>query len=284
MWAVLAWPDPFHGGNSVHDLDAFVSAKNRARCPGGHQLSTPDSGRNLRILTGIGTLIEPAAGDPGGRATRLNYHGLGVIRRNPFPGALVVVACLAGFVPDLHAQGVEITPIGGYRFGGDFFELVTSQPVDLDGAPAVGMVLNIPGSDGLQFEGAFSHQHANVSTPTRPFAPAALWRISVDHWQAGALQEFRRGRMRPFLTGVLGLTRYAADADSEIRFLIAAGGGVKLFPVRHLGLRLESRVFATFDDADNTFIACAGGTCLFSIRTDIVWQAEFTAGLIVRFP
>jgi len=187
-------------------------------------------------------------------------------------------------VPMVRAQGIEITPIGGYRFGGDFFEIITDQPVDLDGAPAVGIVLNIPGSEGLQFEGAFSHQHANVSTPTRPFAPAALWRITVDHWQAGGLQEFRRGRMRPFLTGVLGLTRYAADADSEIRFLTAAGGGVKLFPVRNLGFRLESRIFATFVDADNTFIACARGACLFSIHTDIVWQAEFTAGLIVRFP
>jgi hypothetical protein len=203
--------------------------------------------------------------------------------RSGLVAVLAIAICLAARVPLLRAQGIEVTPIGGYRFGGDFFEIVTNQPVDLDGAPAVGVVVNVAGSEGLQFEAAFSHQLAKVSTATRPLEPPALWRISVDHWQVGGLQEFRHGRMRPFLTGILGLTRYAADADAEIRFLTAAGGGIKLFPARHVGLRLESRVFATFVDADNAFLACAGGTCLFAVHTDIVWQAEFTAGLILRF-
>jgi hypothetical protein len=58
--------------------------------------------------------------------------------------------------------------------------------------------------------------------------------------QAGGLQEFSGGRVRPFLTGVLGLTRYAAEgANSEIRFTAGAGGGVKLFPVSHRPIALK---------------------------------------------
>ena len=200
--------------------------------------------------------------------------------------AFLVVACLVGGASTLGAQSVEITPFGGYRFGGDFFEIITRQPVDLDGAPALGVVVDVPLSNGLQVEGFFTHQDANVVTPIAPLPPSRFWRITVDHWQGGGLQEFGYGRVRPFLTGTLGLTRYATEGDNEIRFSVAAGGGVKLFPVSHVGLRLESRLYATFDDADSRLVVCSSfaGGCLFAINANIVWQAEFTAGLIIRFP
>jgi hypothetical protein len=182
------------------------------------------------------------------------------------------------------AQPVEITPLGGYRFGGDFYERVTGQPVDLDGAPAVGVVVNVPLHDGLFVEALFSHQRAHVTVPASPFGSPTRWRIDVDHWQAGGLQEFgTEVRVRPFLTGLLGLTRYAGADDNEIRFTAAAGGGVKLMPIRRVGLRLDGRVFATFVQAEGRAIACSPGFCLFSLEADIVWQAEFTAGVVIGF-
>jgi len=179
---------------------------------------------------------------------------------------------------------VELSPFYGYRFGGGFFELVTGRPVDLDGAPAAGVTLNIPIWEQVQLEGHYSHQKANVIVPTLPAGSETLFPITVDHWLGGGLQEFRPGRVRPFLTGSLGLTRYAVEGDSEIRFSLAAGGGVKLYPWKRVGVRLDGRVFSTFVDADGTLIACTIGVCLVSLDVNIVWQAEFTAGLIVRFP
>ncbi len=118
------------------------------------------------------------------------------------------------FAAPLRAQGVELMPFGGYRFGGDFFELVADHPVDLDGSPALGFVLNIPLSDGLQVEALVTRQSAYVSTPTRPLDRAARWYITVDHVQR--------------------------------------------------------------------FLACTPGTCISSVNVEVVWQAEFSAGLIVR--
>jgi hypothetical protein len=203
--------------------------------------------------------------------------------RSRLVGALTVVVCLMGYASILSAQGVEVAPFGGYRFGGDFFEIVTGRPVDLDGAAALGVVVDVPLSNGFQVEGLFTHQHAQVVVPGTFVRPTAPWRISVDHWQGGGLQEFGFGRMRPFLTGTLGLTRYAAEADSEIRFGLGAGGGVKVFATPHIGLRLDGRVFATFVDADGRFLACAPGACFLTINADLVWQAEFTAGVVVKF-
>ena len=175
-------------------------------------------------------------------------------------------------------------PFGGYRFGGDFFEIVADDAVDLDGAPALGFVLNVPLYEGLQFEALLTHQSAHISVPSRPFEPPTRWHVTVDHLQGGGLQEFADGRVRPFVTGLVGLTRYAALGDSEIRFTVGAGGGVKLFPLSHIGVRLDGRVYATFLDADARFLACGPGVCVSALHVDLVWQAEFTAGLVLRFP
>jgi hypothetical protein len=193
------------------------------------------------------------------------------------------VACLAALSSHLSAQGVEVAPFGGYRFGGDFFELITGRPVDLDGATALGGVVDLPIATGLQFEALFTHQRADFVAPPTPLRPAASWQISVDHWQAGALQEFSGGPVRPFMTGLLGLTRYASDADSEVRFTLGGGGGAKLFPASHFGVRLDGRLFATFVDAAGSIIACSPGACLLAVRAHVVWQAEFTAGMVIRF-
>jgi hypothetical protein len=198
--------------------------------------------------------------------------------------ALTVAACLLGHAAVASAQRVEVAPFAGYRFGGGFFELVTGQPVDLDGAPSLGVALDVPLPNGFQVEGLFTHQHAHVLVPAQGFRLGETWPISVDHWQAGALQEFSGGRLRPFLTGTLGLTRFAAAGDSEIRFTVGAGGGLKVFPTRHVGVRLDGRVFATFVDADARLGACTTtGRCLLFFHADMIWQADFTAGVVFRF-
>lgn len=197
--------------------------------------------------------------------------------------ALILAGALAGHVSPVYAQRIEVMPFGGYRFGGGFFEIEAAQPVDVDGAPALGFVFDVPLSEGLAVEGLFTHQSADVFVRSGLGLPT-VWRIIVDHWQGGGLQEFSDGAVRPFLTGTLGLTRFATEGDDEIRFTVGAGGGVKLFPVRNVGLRLDGRVFATFVDASGNALACAPGGCLVAVNVHVVWQAEFTAGITIRIP
>ena len=183
------------------------------------------------------------------------------------------------------AQAIEVTPFVGYRFGGGFFERVTGEAVDLDGAPAAGAVVNVGLGNGLFVEALVTRQAAQVMVRPAPFAPPVNWRITVDHWQGGALQEYGLNpHVRPFAVGLLGLTRYAAEGDSEIRFTLGAGGGVKLMPSRRVGVRFDGRLFATFAYFDAQVLSCGPGVCLAGITADIVWQAEFSAALVVAFP
>jgi hypothetical protein len=176
-------------------------------------------------------------------------------------------------------DAIEVTAFGGYRFGGDFYEIATGRPVDQDGAPSFGVVVNFPFRGDTQIEALVTHQEARFRLASDP----KHWRVAVDHYQAGGLTEFGGDRARPFVTGTLGLTRYASAGDSEIRFAAAAGGGVKLFPTPRVGLRLDGRVYATFVDGDVDILACTPGLCVGAIHVWVVWQAEFTAGVVVRF-
>jgi hypothetical protein len=182
------------------------------------------------------------------------------------------------------AQGIEVSPFYGYRFGGDLFEIAPGRPVDLDGAPALGVTVDVPLWNGLHVEGMFTHQRGEVLVPTTAFGPLNRWRVDVDHWVAGALQEVGDARVRPFASALLGLTRYAVEGDSEMRFTVSFGGGVKIFPASHFGLRLDGRVLTTLIDADGHAAVCGGGACFVSLHLNVAWQAEFTSAVIVRFP
>ena len=193
----------------------------------------------------------------------------------------LAVAFVAVGPPPLHAQTVEVAPFGGYRFGGDFFELLTAQPIDIDGSFTLGVVVNVRLEEGRHLEALYSHQRADLSLE-EPDVPGRA-RVTVDHWLLGGLQELDGGRVRPFLTGMIGLTRYASEVDSEIRFAASGGGGVKIFPTPRMGVRLDGRVFATLVDAGATVYVCAPGTrCVLAFDADVVWQAEFTAGVVIR--
>lgn len=199
---------------------------------------------------------------------------------------IALVIFLLGQASMLSAQSFEVSPFYGYRFGGGFVELYTAQPFDLDGAPATGVAFDVRlyDDDDFQIEGLFTHQAANVLVAAGPGRPVTQWRVSADHWLAGGLQEFNGGPVRGFTTGMAGLTRYAAEGDSEFRFTVSAGGGMKMFPARRVGIRLDGRVFATFLDGSGNAVACTPGVCLVGLHVSVAWQAEFAAGVIVRFP
>lgn len=202
-------------------------------------------------------------------------------RARPFVLAAFIVLLVVRLSVPVSAQTVEFAPLAGYRFGGDLFELATNRPVDVDGAPVVGGAVNVDMGAGLSFEAVFSHQQAYVDTPGGPFGPPARWSVVVDHWLAGGRQEFGTGRARPFLSGLLGLTRYGADGDDEFRFTVAAGGGVKLPVHRRFAVRLDSRLFTTFVDAEARAVACASGACFVGLDVNVAWQVEFTADVVI---
>ena len=200
-----------------------------------------------------------------------------------FPRIGFVAALLIAALPAATgAQTVQVAPFGGYRFGGDLYEDITGTALDIDGAPSLGAIVDVFVDRGLSFTFLYSHQEADIDLPALGDDPQRV-SLAVDHWHGGGTQEFGGGAVRPFYGGTLGLTRFGGSGDSEIRFSLAGGGGVKLMPARHLGLRLDGRVYAVFVDGDATTGICTPGVCFIGLDVSVVWQAEFTAGVVMSF-
>lgn len=196
--------------------------------------------------------------------------------------ALVLCAALMTSVA-ARAQQVEITPFGGYRTGGSFAEIGGAPVTDDDGGPSAGVIVDVafgPASD-LKIEGVFSRQRSELRVRRSLFDPPADVRVTVDQIVVGGIRDLSDGRTRPFLAGLLGLTRYVAPGETQIAFAIGAGGGVKVFATPHIGLRLDARAYITILSAAATGV-CAGG-CAILISASPAFQADLTAGLLIAF-
>jgi hypothetical protein len=144
--------------------------------------------------------------------------------------AIVIVLLVASYAG---AQSVEIAPFGGYRLGWGVSNVGGAPVVDDDGGMSVGVVANIPigpPADGFKFEALFSREYAQVTIQPSFFSPPVAADVVVDHMLVGVQQELDNSRARAFISGLAGLTRYAAGGDMEIQFSVGLGTGGKFSP------------------------------------------------------
>ena len=182
------------------------------------------------------------------------------------------------------AQRVEISPFGGYRFGWSVAEVYGAPVTDDDGGVSFGVVADIPfgpPQDGYKFEVLFSRESAMVTARPSILDPKIRAPVTVDQIMIGGIQELEDAPARPFIGGLVGLTRYDAPDYSEVRFAVGLAAGGKFFANRHFGLRIDGRVFMTIVSLSGVGV-CAGG-CAFAFNANPVFQGELTAGLIVAF-
>ncbi len=194
-------------------------------------------------------------------------------------GASLLVASAAA------AQQVEISPFGGYRFGWGVSNVGGVPVVDDDGGVSVGAVVDVPLGphyDGMVFEALFSRENARVTIQSSFGTPSSAV-ITVDHMLVGVSKDVEGSspRARAFISALVGLTRYAAAGDNEVRFTIGLGAGGKFFATRHLGLRLEARGYMTIVDLSG--VGVCSGSCAVAFAYNPVFQADLTAGIIFAF-
>ena len=200
-------------------------------------------------------------------------------------GAALVCLVVLSSPLQADAQTFELSPFLGYRVGGDFYEVAVGQPVDTDGAHSVGLLADLwlpQLQPGFTLTALYTRQEPLVEVRPSLLDPPVAARVTVEHLQFGATQELYGGRVRPFLVWLMGLTRYGLPHDSEIRFSVSGGAGVKLFAAPWIGVRFDGRVFATFDALGARGV-CGGYGCVLGIDAAVFWQGEATAGLVFAF-
>jgi len=206
-------------------------------------------------------------------------------RRLLAPALLGLLAVPAAMAQTSGDPRVEVTPFVGFRLGGSFEEATSGSRLELNESASYGLIFDydLDGNAGVEF--LFSRQSTDLLDKEGIFQGDELFAIDVDYYHAGGLYQWDGRRVRPFIAGSLGLTRLApepAGLDTEYRFSLGLGGGVKLFAGKHVGFRLEGRGFTTFMSSSGS-IFCGGSGCLVEVQASAIFQFEAWAGLILAF-
>jgi hypothetical protein len=183
-------------------------------------------------------------------------------------------------------KGIEITPFAGYRFGGGFQDADTGSNLSLNDSNDFGLILDYDLNRDQQLEVYLSRQKTEISADGA-VTGNPRFDLSIEYYHFGGLYLFDvdNKRIRPFISGTLGITRMnpenGAGAKEEIRFSIALGGGVKIFLTDNFGLRFDARGIFTAMNSD-TAVFCSGG-CAIRVKSDGFVQGEASVGFIFRF-
>lgn len=187
----------------------------------------------------------------------------------------------------------EISPQYGYRFGGGF-ETPDGQEVGIADGRAYGLSFDYCPDRNAE---EFSFDLGRASTVKLEL----LWSrqesgfdlhgnggvnhvgLTVDEFQIGGVLETTYGRFHPYITGLMGATLFGPQGeDSEVRFSLSIGGGVKFFLFRNLALRADVRGFCTLVESDSAFIS-SGGVTIVRFSGSTIWQGEVSGGLTLAF-
>ena len=186
----------------------------------------------------------------------------------------------------LAAQGLEITPFGGYQVGGKL--QVQRGDLRISDNPNLGVILNVPLQSGAQLELLFAHQETNLKLTERATGiQETLFDMNVEYFQVGGLYEAQRdGRVKVFGLGSLGVTHYnpqESGISSEWRFSGGFGAGAKSFVSERVAIRTEARLMFTLINAAGSIFCSSGSGCLTNVQGTGVAQLLLTAGLTSKF-
>ena len=201
--------------------------------------------------------------------------------------ASTVVFCLLamGITSTAEAQKFELTPFGGWRFGGGFESLETGADLDLDGTFSYGLIFSIPwkAEHRSRLEVVWSAQNTSLASPVYG-EPA--FDLDVHYLHLSGMVPFHTSiaKLDTLLTAGAGVTYMQPGIDgagSEIGFSVSLGGGLIYHISDRVGIRLDARGWFTFTEG-GAAVFCSGG-CVIAFGGSGFGQIDVTAGLNLSF-
>jgi hypothetical protein len=178
---------------------------------------------------------------------------------------------------------MELTPFAGFRFGGGFTDNTTGLDLDVDEGESFGLILDVQATHESEYELFYSLQKTKLKGEG-VLSGDPLFDLDIHYLHIGGTYLFPGERLRPFVSGGLGLTYFSPDApgvDSEIYFSLSLGGGVKIPISKRFGLRFEGRGFLTIlpDETDIFCVSAGGAACAVRVKGDVFGQVLLLAGI-----
>lgn len=197
-------------------------------------------------------------------------------------------AVLTTFLFSANGYSLEVTPLLGYRGGGEFNDNTTNTKHTIVGSKTYGFIIGgEPYDGGKILELYYSHQSSdlnsiNVISATSNTADVPL---TVDYLHFGGTTPISTdGKLKTFMSGGLGFTYLSPDFtgfQSDLRASLSIGVGLKYPMTDNIAFRLETRALATLYN-NNSAVFCNGG-CSLTINGNFFLQGEVFAGLAIKF-
>jgi hypothetical protein len=132
-----------------------------------------------------------------------------------------------------------------------------------------------------------THLGFKETTPVPTPLAAAFGRapVTLDHYLGDFTYEWdvqEAKAVRPFILGSLGAARLSTPVSGRTSFSFGIGAGVKIFPQRHWGIRLQVEYLPMLLNAEVQRVICAGG-CVVALGGGLMNQFEFSLGPVFRF-
>ena len=193
----------------------------------------------------------------------------------------VAVATLA-ISPCRAEREIELVPVVGMRNGVD----ITSSepgigPASADASGTLGFGVNVRLRPDGWFESFIDHQ--SLSFVGASGSGVSGFDVAIDYLQFGGRYQPSEGRVHPFVSAAIGLTRFGSnpgDVDSSLGFSGSLGGGVQVPISQRTAFHFEVRGYATLDDA--AFAAACGPGCVAVFSGSGWYQLGARAGFAFR--
>ena len=200
---------------------------------------------------------------------------------------MVALGLILGSAP-AQAEGFELTPMVGYRIGGEFELEETGDELNLDDAAIYGFIFGFP----IDYQSVVEVELAYQGTALQgggAFAGEKLFDMSVTTLQAGGRYQSDNDKVKGFVSGGIGLSYFSPQEDfqgeslsDEWAWVLSIGGGAIIPVSEKLAIRLEGRGVGTFlIDSKGAF--CAQGVCAVAIEGRGYAQLELRVGLAIAF-
>jgi hypothetical protein len=194
---------------------------------------------------------------------------------------------------DTFVPRFEVTPWGGYRFGGsfDYDEAEAGQgSLEVRDASSFGVDLGLYRDAVSFYELLYASQTARMDSGG---VTAEDLRLRTEYYQLGGTLLFPQpNNLVAWLSMTAGVTRFAPSGTlqgeplgPESDFSMSLGGGLRVPLNQHLAIVGGVRGYVTFiDPSSRIFCVSAGGaTCVFQLSGSTYLQFEGLLGLAVTF-
>ncbi|MEZ5084219.1 MAG: hypothetical protein R2750_12355 [Bacteroidales bacterium] len=199
---------------------------------------------------------------------------------------LMIIAPVLGFA---QLGKVEITPFGGYQFGGkiQFYE----GEFKIENAANYGVAVDVEVARDTKLEVFWSQM--NTSAKFNPYynyeyLGSNPFDVNVGYIQIGSVREMDLDNVRPFGAFTLGTTYFIPKSssgtvtyDDEWVFSVTLGGGAKIMFSDRIGIRLQGRMMLPMFWGGAGFTVGTGGAGFTVGAGTSMIQGDFTGGLII---